>query len=104
MIMMHSDNQGLVLPPKVAQTQVVVMPIISSKDDKAVLFAKCEEIGATLRASGLRVIVDLNEHKNPGYKFSLWELRGTPIRVEVGAKDMEKNEVKCVVRHNKEKY
>jgi len=104
MIMMHSDNKGLVLPPKVAQTQVVIMPIFNKGDDLAVLNAKCEEVGASLRESGLRVVVDLSDNHTPAYKFNVWELRGTPIRLELGGRDLKKNEVRCVIRHNAEKF
>lgn len=87
------------MPPKVAQTQVVIVAIVNKGDDKAVLHAKCDEIGAALRESGIRVTVDLNEQKTFKYKCMMWEMRGTPIRLEVGKRDMAKDEVKCVIRH-----
>jgi len=87
------------LPPKAAQTQVVIVAIINKGDDKEVLHAKCEEIGAALRESGIRVTVDLNDNKTFKYKCMMWEMRGTPIRLEVGKRDLAKDEVKCVIRH-----
>ena len=85
------------MPPKVAQTQVVIVAIVNKGDDKAVLHAKCDEIGVALRESGIRVIFDLNEQKTFKYKCMMWEMRGTPIRLEVGKRDMAKDEVKCVI-------
>jgi prolyl-tRNA synthetase len=104
MIMIHSDNNGLVLPPRVAQNQVVIIPIFFKDGDNKALKDKVHEIAANLRDHGIRVAVDDNDSKNPGFKFNHWEVRGTPIRLELGHKDLEKSEVKAVVRHSGEKF
>jgi len=99
MIMVHSDNTGVILPPRVAQNQVVIVPITTSKDDPKVIIDKAFELRDQIRAAGVRVHVDDRENHNPGFKFNTWEVRGVPVRYELGAKDMEKNEVKAVIRH-----
>lgn len=104
MIMIHSDDKGLVLPPKVAQTQFVIIPIQKKTDAEGVLTAKANELLASLREAGLRVKVDDLDTHNPGYKFAEWEMRGTPVRIELGMRDVEANEVKVVVRHSGEKF
>lgn len=104
MIMIHSDNKGLVLPPKVAQTQFVIIPIFKAGEDQAVLKAKAEEVAALLREAGLRVAIDDSVIHNPGYKFNEWEVRGTPVRLELGMRDITANEVKVVVRHSGQKF
>lgn len=103
MIMVHSDNKGLVLPPRVAQTQVVFVPITYKDDDTTVLHAKIEELLKELKARGVRATFDDRENYNPGWKFNHWELKGTPIRLELGKKDFEKGEVRVVRRDNGEK-
>jgi len=102
MIMNHSDNKGLVLPPKVAQIQVVIIPIYHTKKIKAeILDAKCIEIESVLKENGLRVYFDNRSGKKPGYKFNEWELKGIPLRVEVGARDIEKNS--CMIARRDER-
>ena len=104
MIMIHSDNKGLILPPKVAQIQFVIIPIKKSTDDHAALNAKADEICAQLREAGMRAAVDASDTHNPGYKFNEWEMRGVPVRIEIGARDLASNEVKVVVRHSGQKF
>lgn len=87
-IMVHGDNNGLVLPPRVAPTQVVIVPIRSA--EKGVL-DKAYEIEKILRESGIRVKVDVTD-KSPGFKFAEAEMRGIPLRIEIGPKDIEKNQ------------
>ena len=103
MIMVHSDDQGLVLPPKVAQTQVVIIPIEKQGQDSTGIKTKCEEIYQQIKASGIRVVYDDNMNNNAGWKFNHWEQRGVPIRLEVGIKDIEKNEVRCCKRNDGKK-
>jgi len=100
MIMMHSDDKGLVLPPKVASTQVVVVPILFEDSKKKVL-AKCSEIVKSLE--GFTVDVDDREGYSPGWKFNEWEMKGIPIRVEIGPKDLAKNQVVLVRRDTGDK-
>ena len=104
MIMIHSDNTGVVLPPRVAQVQVVIIPILFKNDDGKKIVDKAHELAKELKASGIRVQVDDRENHNPGFKFNNWEVKGTPIRIEVGAKDLANNEVKVAIRHNGEKF
>ncbi len=94
LIMVHGDDKGLVLPPKVAKTKAVVVPIIFEKDKEKVL-KKAEEIGNKLKDVG--VYVDSREY-SAGWKFNEWELKGVPLRIEVGPKDIEKKQVVVVRR------
>ena len=104
MIMVHADNKGLVLPPRVAQTQVVFVPITYKDDDEKVINGKIEELAKTLKKAGVRATFDDRENYNPGWKFNHWEIKGTPIRLELGKKDFEKQEVRAVRRDNGEKF
>ncbi len=104
MIMIHSDNTGIVLPPRVAQTQVVIIPILHKSDDSKKMLDKCFELQKTLRAAGIRVAVDDRDNHNPGFKFNDWEVKGTPLRLELGNKDFEAGEVRVAVRHNTQKF
>lgn len=100
MIMMHSDDKGLVIPPRVAPTQVVIVPILFDDSKKKVL-AKCDEIAKQL--SALSVEVDARDGYTPGWKFNEWEMKGVPIRVELGPKDLAKKQVVVVRRDTGEK-
>lgn len=100
MLMIHSDNTGVVLPPKVAQTQIVIIPILYKNDDSKALVDKAYELRDQLKKAGLRVQVDDSDNHNPGFKFNQWEVKGTPVRLEIGAKDFQKNEVRCCIRHS----
>ena len=98
MIMTHGDDKGLVLPPKVAHVQAVVIPIPNSKmsdEEKAVMTCKCDEMLHSLKAMGIRTTSDKRDNYTPGWKYNYWELRGVPLRIELGPKDMA-NEV-CVI-------
>ena len=97
MIMVHSDNKGLVLPPYVASTQFVIIPIYS-KDNRTQITDKANEIADQLKKAGLRVAVD-DSNKKPGFKFNEWELKGTPVRIEFGSKDFEAEQVTVAIRH-----
>lgn len=92
----HADDKGLVLPPRVAPIQVVVVPIVFRGKEQETL-AKCREIAETLRGPGLRVHLDDRE-RTAGEKFYHWEVRGVPLRLEVGPKDLEKRQVLSVRR------
>ena len=98
-IMTHGDDSGLVLPPKVAPVQVDVIPIMQKK---AGVLDKAYEVGQALKAAGLRVKVD-DSDKNPGWKFSEQEMRGIPLRVELGPKDIAANKCVVVRRDTREK-
>ncbi len=91
-IMTHGDDSGLILPPAVAPWQVVIVPIPRGTWKETVL-PKCEEIAAQLKAAGIRVKLDADESQTPGWKFSEYEMRGVPLRLEIGPKDIEKSSV-----------
>ncbi len=103
MIMVHGDNKGLVLPPKVSPIQVVIVPIYYSNDDSKKIIDKANEIEKTLHDKQIRVHVDKRSELTPGFKFHDWELRGIPLRIEIGPKDLEKQKIVIVTRHNREK-
>src|SRR3954463_9276568 len=100
-IMTHGDDSGLVLPPKVAPYQVVIVPIGRDNWRETVL-PKAQEIRRELMAAGIRVTLDEREER-PGWKFAEWELRGVPLRVEIGPKDIEKSAVLVARRDTREK-
>ena len=99
LIMVHGDDSGLVLPPRIAPTQVMVIPIAQHKPG---VLEKAEELKGILKAAGLKVKVD-DTDKSPGWKFSEQEMRGIPVRVEIGPKDMEQNQAVIVRRDTREK-
>ncbi|MEK0353126.1 MAG: His/Gly/Thr/Pro-type tRNA ligase C-terminal domain-containing protein, partial [Nitrosopumilus sp.] len=103
MIMIHGDDQGLVLPPKIAPTQVVIVPIYKNDDGKNKVLPKVEEIRKILESKEIRVHVDDRSELSPGYKFNDWELKGVPVRIEIGPKDIEKQSVVIAKRYNREK-
>ncbi|MFZ9006484.1 MAG: proline--tRNA ligase [Nitrosopumilaceae archaeon] len=103
MIMVHGDDQGLVLPPKVAPTQVVIVPIYNTDEDKKRILGKANEIKQSLDSKQIRTHVDERTEMSPGYKFNDWEMKGVPLRIEIGPKDMDKQKVLIAKRYNKEK-
>jgi prolyl-tRNA synthetase len=100
-IMTHGDDSGLVLPPAVAPYQVVIVPIGRDNWREAVL-PRAQEIRRELATSGIRVTLDERDER-PGWKFAEWELRGVPLRLEIGPKDIEKAQVLIVRRDSREK-
>lgn len=100
LIMVHGDDKGLVLPPRVAPIQVVIVPIYSSQSDKDAILEKSRSVKETLAKSGLRVYVDSRDEFTPGYKFHDWEMKGVPLRIEIGPKDLAKNKMVLVRRDN----
>ena len=104
MIMTHGDDAGLLLPPRVAPYQVVIVPIPPRKGDwNEAILPKCRELAATLRGAGLRVHLDDRDQFQPGYKYADWEMRGAPVRLELGPKDVEKQQCVLVRRDNRTK-
>jgi prolyl-tRNA synthetase len=89
-IMVHGDDQGLVLPPKLAPTQVVIVPIWKDDEEKASVLKVAKELNGQLIKANLRVALDEREGFSPGWKFNDWEMRGVPLRVELGPKDVAK--------------
>ena len=103
MIMIHGDDKGLVLPPKVAPMQVVIVPIYKNDEGKNSVLPKVEEIQNKLESKDIRVHVDDREGMSPGYKFNDWELKGVPLRIEIGPKDIENQNIVVAKRYNLEK-
>ncbi len=103
MIMTHGDDKGLVLPPKVAPMQVVIVPIYKNDEGKDKVLPKVDEIRKSLELKEIRVHVDDRNELSPGYKFNDWELKGVPLRIEIGPKDIEKQSVVIAKRYNLEK-
>jgi prolyl-tRNA synthetase len=103
LIMTHSDDNGLVLPPKLAPIQVVIVPIYKNVEQLAAIDAKVEGIAANLRAMGVSVKYDNADNKRPGFKFADYELKGVPVRLVIGARDLENNTVEIMRRDTLEK-
>ncbi len=91
-IMAHGDDKGLQLPPKIAPTQSVLIPIIPNEDSKSVVLETVNKLHEELRES-YRMKIDDRDNISPGFKFNEWELKGVPLRIEIGPKDIEKNSV-----------
>ncbi len=100
LISIHGDDKGLVLPPAIAPTQVVIIPIIF-KEAESVLEA-CDKVSKELEDAGVRVVVDASD-KRPGSKYYKWEMKGVPLRIEIGPRDLKKNAAMLVRRDNGEK-
>ncbi|XP_075269137.1 bifunctional glutamate/proline--tRNA ligase isoform X4 [Opisthocomus hoazin] len=107
MTMIHGDNMGLVLPPRVACVQVVIIPCgitnSLSEEDKEALLKKCNEYRNRLLSVNIRVRADLRDNYSPGWKFNHWELKGVPVRVEVGPRDMKNQQFVAVRRDTGQK-
>lgn len=101
-IMSHGDDNGLRLPPRVAPVQIIIVPIYKSGMEGE-LKEKAHKVFQDLKDAGVRVRMDLRENLRPGFKFTEWELKGVPIRLEIGPKDLEKGSVVMVRRDNREK-
>jgi prolyl-tRNA synthetase len=101
-IMTHGDDSGLILPPKVAPYQVVIVPIPRGNWQETVL-PKAREIRDALTAAGVRVMLDDRDAYTPGWKYAEWEMRGVPVRLEIGPKDIEKAQVMLARRDTREK-
>lgn len=102
-VMGHGDDKGLILPPKIAPTQVVIVPIYKSDDDKSRVMECCNKIFSELKSNGIRVHLDDREQHTPGFKFNYWEQKGVPVRLNIGPKDVDKNVVEVARRDTGEK-
>ncbi len=98
-IMTHGDNNGLVLPPAIAPIQVVIVPVAQHKEG---VLDKARELEAMLKEAGIRVKLDASE-QSPGWKFAEYEMKGVPLRLEIGPRDIENGQCVLVMRHNREK-
>jgi len=103
LVMAHSDDQGLVLPPKIAPLQVVIVPIFKGDEQKAAIDAKVTVMMAELKALGVSVKYDDSDNARPGWKFAEHEMKGVPVRIAIGARDLEQNIVEVARRDTKEK-
>lgn len=92
-IMVHGDDQGLVMPPRLAPYQAVIVPIFRSDEEKALVMESVYQTSQQLTENGIRVKVDDRDHLTPGFKFNDWEMRGVPVRVEIGPRDVAKGSV-----------
>ena len=102
-VMVHGDNKGLVLPPRVAPIQVIIVPITMKEVDYKDLLNYCEDIKYALKKLGVRADVDSRQNYNPGWKFNHWEQKGVPIRIECGPRDLAAKQCRVVRRDNGEK-
>ena len=103
LIMTHSDDEGLVLPPSLAPHQVVIVPIYKGLDQLETISEKVMEIKSKLEAKGIRVKYDDRDTHKPGFKFAEWELKGVPVRIAIGPRDLENDTVEVARRDTKEK-
>jgi prolyl-tRNA synthetase len=103
LVMAHSDDDGLIIPPRIAPFQVVIVPIHKGEEQKAVIDAKVKALLQELKLAGIRVKYDDNDNNRPGWKFAEYEKKGVPVRIAIGARDIENNTVEIARRDTKEK-
>ncbi|WP_205511466.1 proline--tRNA ligase [Longitalea arenae] len=103
LVMAHSDDDGLILPPKIAPLQVVIVPIYKGEEQKAKIDVKVQDLVKQLKALGVRVKYDDNDNARPGWKFAEYEMKGVPVRIALGLRDLENNTVELARRDTKEK-
>ncbi len=99
----HGDEKGIILPPKLAPYQVVIVPIYKTDEEKASVLERCRQIQQELKAT-VRVHLDDRDQHTPGFKFNYWEVRGVPVRFNIGPRDVANNVVEVAVRYNGEKF
>jgi prolyl-tRNA synthetase len=103
LIMAHSDDDGLVLPPKLAPIQVVIVPVFKGEDQKAIIDEKVSIIVEDFKALGISVKYDDDDSRRPGWKFAEYEMKGVPVRIAIGMRDIENNVAEVARRDNKTK-
>lgn len=103
LVMAHSDDEGLILPPRIAPLQVVIVPIYKGDEQKAKIDEKVNALVAELKSSGVRIKYDDSDNARPGWKFAEYEKKGVPVRVAIGARDLENNTVELARRDTREK-
>jgi prolyl-tRNA synthetase len=103
LVMAHSDDQGLILPPRIAPLQVVIVPIFKGDEQKAEVDMKAHAIVKSLKTLGIRVKYDDNDNNRPGWKFAEYEMKGVPLRITLGARDLQNGVVEVARRDTKEK-
>jgi len=102
-IMMHSDDKGLVLSPKVAPIQIIIIPIFNKASEKSQIIKQAEKIKNQLGELDLRVEIDIREDVRPGNKYNEWEMKGVPLRIEIGPRDIKNRQVVIATRHDLKK-
>jgi prolyl-tRNA synthetase len=102
-VMSHADDNGLVLPPRLAPIQAVIVPIWKGSDPVEKILAAAKEVEGSLKKAGIAVKLDARDNLSPGFKFNEWELLGVPVRIEIGPKDLEKGSICCVKRLGRQK-
>jgi prolyl-tRNA synthetase len=103
LVMAHSDDKGLIMPPRIAPLQVVIVPIYKGEESKPVIDGKAAELVKAFKAAGIRVKFDDNDNNRPGWKFAEYELKGVPVRIAMGARDIENGTVELARRDTGEK-
>jgi prolyl-tRNA synthetase len=103
LIMSHSDDEGLVLPPRLAPIQVVIVPIFRKEAEQSLVMEKADAYFAALKAAGIRVKLDARDNQSPGFKFAEYELKGVPVRIAIGPRDVTNGTVEVARRDTKEK-
>jgi prolyl-tRNA synthetase len=103
MIMLHGDEKGLIVPPQVAPIQVVLVPIYFKEEQSEVIASKTKALADTLKRAGVETHVDFRDQYTPGWKFNEWELKGVPLRIEVGPRDVQNKQCVLVRRDNFQK-
>ncbi len=103
LVMAHSDDEGLILPPRLAPLQVVIVPIYKGDDQKNLIDTRVNSLVSELKSMGIRVKYDDADHARPGWKFAEYELKGVPVRLAIGARDLENNVVEVARRDTREK-
>ena len=103
LVMAHSDDDGLILPPRIAPIQVVIVPIYKGDEQKEQINSRVNEIMHGLKACGIRVKYDNNDNARPGWKFAEYEMKGVPVRIAIGARDLQNNVAEIARRDTKEK-
>jgi prolyl-tRNA synthetase len=100
--MVHGDDKGLIIPPKVAPIQVIIIPIYKDKDEEMVK-SSADELLIELKKSGIRAHLDKRDQYTAGWKFNEWEIKGVPLRINIGPRDIENHKLELVRRDSKEK-
>jgi prolyl-tRNA synthetase len=98
LVMSHGDDAGLILPPRLAPIQVVIVPIYRTAEERALTLQKAEHVATGLRGAGVRVHIDARDNLKPGPKFYEWERKGVPVRIEIGPKDIAQEKLMLVLR------
>jgi prolyl-tRNA synthetase len=103
MVMLHGDDKGLVLPPKIAPVQVVIIPIPYKEANAESILAKARELCQKLQKHNVPTVIDDRAEYTPGWKFNDWEMRGVPIRIEIGPRDLKQKQITIVRRDTSER-